>query len=312
MNNNDLMLTSSQAASLVEVHESSMKRWTNEGRLQPSNTKGGHRRIALPTLLEFIRKERPDGSLLRFSPYEEEMAQAALACRERNNFLPLTDLIVKFCDTRPPSYLVDLVKYLQTAFEIPITRTFDLGLAEALHRIGREWSAGTRTIAHEHRFTQKVLDCLYGLRNVDSESKNLAAPMALVGCAENCHHEIGAMFVRIALEEAGWQVCYLGANVPYDEFAGIQAELKASLVAISFVPPLASADAMRCGGILGRHFNPQFPYYLVMGGAGIKPDDFDKDRWPFLGLRIARDTESLFEWAKTRLQKEFMRRKGMV
>jgi MerR family transcriptional regulator, light-induced transcriptional regulator len=312
MTNNDLMLTSSQAASLIQVHESSMKRWTNEGRLLPSNTKGGHRRIALPTLLEFIRKERPEGSLLRFAPFEEETAHAALACRERNNFLPLTDLIVKFCDTQPPSYLVELVRYLQIAFEIPITRTFDLGLAEALRRIGREWSLGVRTIAHEHRFTQKVLDSLYGLRNADSDFKNKEAPLALVGSAENCHHEIGAMFVRLTLEEAGWRVCYLGANVPFDEYAGIQAELKASMVAISFVPPLVSADAMRCAGILGRQYQLETPYHLVMGGAGIRTEDFDKDRWPFLGLRIAKDTESLMEWAKGRLQKDVLLRKGKV
>jgi methylmalonyl-CoA mutase cobalamin-binding subunit len=208
--------------------------------------------------------------------------------------------------------LVELVRYLHTAFEIPITRTFDLGLAEALRRIGREWSTGVRTIAHEHRFTQKVLDSLYGLRPMDSVLKNKEAPLALVGSAENCHHEIGAMFVRMSLEEAGWRVCYLGANVPFDEFAGIQAEIKASMVAISFVPPLVSADAMRCAGILGRLYHPESPYHLVMGGAGIKPDDFEKDRWPFSGLRIAKDTESLFEWAKARLQKDIVRRKGKL
>jgi MerR family transcriptional regulator, light-induced transcriptional regulator len=310
MHDEALMLTSSQAASLLQIHQSSLKRWTNEGLLVPSNTKGGHRRIALPTLLDFIRKERPEGSLLRFAPFETEMAQAALACRERNNFLPLSDLIVKFCDTQPTGYLVDLVRYLQEAFDVPMTRTFDLGLADALRRIGREWSTGMRTIAHEHRFTQKVLDCLYGLRDGDSDLKNKNAPLALVGSAENCNHEIGAMFVRLSLEEAGWRVCYLGANVPFDEFAGIQAELKASMVAISFVPPSVSADAKRCEGVLGRLYQPASPYHLVMGGTGIRPEDFDPDRGPFLGVKVARNMESLFDWAKARLVKDSARRKG--
>ncbi len=304
------MLTSSQAAELLQVHESSMKRWTNEGRLKLANTKGGHRRIALPDLIDFMRKERPDATLLRFTPYEVELALAALACRERNNFLPLTDLIVRFCDTKPPSYLVEMLRYLREAFDIPITRTFDLGVAEALRRIGREWADGTRTIAHEHRFTQKVLDSLYGLRREGNDTLGKNAPLALVGSAEFCLHEIGAMFARLALEEAGWEVCYLGSNVPFDEFAGIQAELKASMVAISFVSPSVGADARRCAGIMGRLYKESAPYHLVMGGSGIRNDEYDKDRWPFLSIRIVKDTESLYEWAKARLQKETKHRKG--
>lgn len=304
------MLTSSQAADLLQVHESSMKRWTNEGRLKPVTTKGGHRRIPLSDLIDFVRKERPDSALLRFSPHEEDVAMAALACRERNNFLPLTDLIVRFCDTKPPSYLVETVRYLRDAFEIPLTRTFDLGVAEALRKIGREWADGTRTIAHEHRFTQKVLDALYGLRQEGSYSPDKPVPLALVGSAESCLHEIGAMFARLALEEAGWQVCYLGSNVPFDEFAGIQTELKASMVAISFISPSVGADARRCAGILGRLYRDNAPYHLVMGGSGIKHDEYEKDGWPFLSIRIVKDTESLYEWAKARLQKETKHRKG--
>lgn len=310
MNQAPTLLTSSQAAGLLQVHESSLKRWTNEGRLQPLSTKGGHRRIALTDLIEFVRKERPEAALLRFAPYEEEMALAALACRERNNFLPLTDLIVRFCDTKPPSYLVEMLRYLRAAFEVPLTRAFDLGVTEALKKIGREWAEGTRTIAHEHRFTQKVLDALYGIRRTDADTPATPTPLALVGSAEVCRHEIGAMFVRLALEEAGWRVCYLGSDVPFDEFAGIQAELKANLVAISFVPPCVSADARRCAGILGRLYRDTAPYHLVLGGSGTRNDEFEKDRWPFLSLKIVQDTETLYEWSKSRRQKETAPGKG--
>src|SRR6187549_3486938 len=92
------LLTSSQAAGLLEVHESSVKRWTNEGALRPIKTKGGHRRISLPGLIEFARAERADASLLGLAPFEVDMAKAALAARERNDFQPLAGLIVRLCD----------------------------------------------------------------------------------------------------------------------------------------------------------------------------------------------------------------------
>src|SRR3954451_23243331 len=94
-----LLLTTSQAAGLLGVHESSMKRWANEGKMRLSKTEGGHRRILLEDLLAFARSERSDSPLLLLAPHEHELAAAALACQERKHFQPLAELIVRLCDT---------------------------------------------------------------------------------------------------------------------------------------------------------------------------------------------------------------------
>ncbi len=297
------LLTTSQAAGLLEVHESSMKRWANEGRIKPERTAGGHRRISLPALMAFARAEREDAALLRFAPFEEEMARAALDCRERNQFKPLADLIVKLCDTRPPGHLVAAMRYLERACGVPWARSFDLGVAEAMRRIGREWSVGERSIAQEHRFTQKILDAAHSLRaqaEADAESR---APLALVGCAETCYHEVGAMFVRLALEEAGWRVCYLGANVPFGEFGLIQSELGAKLLAISFVPPCGNPDARRCVAVLAGMYKQDRPYQLALGGGGVDAASFADVRGPFAGLKAGIDVETFQAWARTQVRR---------
>jgi MerR family transcriptional regulator, light-induced transcriptional regulator len=296
------LLTSSQAAGLLEVHESSVKRWTNEGALMPIKTKGGHRRISLPGLIEFARAERSDASLLRLAPFEEDMARAALAARERNDFRPLAGLIVRLCDTHPPGYLVRTFRYLESACGVPITRAFDLGVSEAMRRIGTEWSLGTRSVAREHRFTQKVLDALYGLRGPETEMPPASMPVAIVGCAETSYHEIGAMFVRLALEWAGWQVCYLGANVPFAEYGMIQKELKAPLVAISFVPPCGNADAKRCLAILSAQYRADRPFSLAFGGGGLDPDALELAHRPFQSVKTWKSTEALSAWAKAQVR----------
>jgi excisionase family DNA binding protein len=301
------LLTSSQAAQLLEVHESSVKRWTNEGALKPARTPGGHRRIPLPELLQFARAQRTEAALLRFSPFEQEMGRAALAARERNDFDPLASLIVKLVDTQPPGYLVRALLFLERACGVPLARSFDLGVGEAMRRVGGQWEKGLRTIAHEHRFTQKIMDSLYALRPPEADEPKPDVPLALVGCADSCFHEIGAMFARLALESAGWRVIYLGGNVPFGEFAGLQAELDARLVAISFVPPTGNADAQRGVSILAGGYRPERPYWLALGGGGLKPDLLDLKRTPFLGASAHRNIEALQDWARSKLRTEIAR-----
>lgn len=298
------LLTSSQAAQLLEVHESSVKRWTNEGTLRPSKTPGGHRRISLPALLDFARAQRAEAALLGFAPYEEDMGRAALAARERNDFHPLAALIVKMVDAHPPGYLVRALRYLESACGVPLARSFDLGVGEALRRVGGQWEESLRTIAHEHRFTQKIMDALYALRGSAADEPRPGAPLALVGCADSCYHEIGAMFARIALEAAGWQVIYLGGNVPFGEFAGLQGETGARLCAISFVPPTGSADAVRGIADMARAYRPGKPYWLALGGGGLRPETLDLKRLPFLGVTAHRNIEALQDWARSKLRSE--------
>lgn len=298
------LLTSSQAAQLLEVHESSIKRWTNEGALKPARTPGGHRRIPLAELIGFARTQRAEADLLRLSPFEMELGRAALAACERNDFDPLASLIVKLVDTQPPGYLVRALRYLERACGVPLARCFDLGVAEALRRVGGQWEEGLRTVAHEHRFTQKVMDALYALRGSDADEPKPDAPLALVGCADDCFHEIGAMFARLALEASGWRVIYLGGNVPFGEFAGLQAETGARLVAVSFVPPTGNADALRGASILSSQYRPDKPYWLALGGGGLKPDGLDLRRAPFLGASAHRNIEDLRNWARSKLRAE--------
>lgn len=160
-----VFLTTSQAASLLQVHESSVKRWTNDGRVRPAKTHGGHRRIPLPALLELAREMRCESALLRLGRHGAPLAEATLACRERNDFGPMVDLVTGFCDHEPVGHLTEALRYLSAAAGIPISRIFDNILAAALHRVGRQWEEGSRTVAMEHRFTQKVLDALHQFRS---------------------------------------------------------------------------------------------------------------------------------------------------
>lgn len=267
----DPALTTSQAALLLQVHESSVKRWSNGGGLTPAKTAGGHRRILIEDLLAFCRTQKLEPDILFFAPHEEEVARAAFDAREQGDFSGVRELVLRFCDTESPRWLVRLIRYLDEVFGIPLARIFDAGVAGALREVGRQWQGGSRTIALEHRFTQKVLDALHGIlitteENVEAGFDGTRRPHALIACAETCHHEIGGFMARVLLLRAGWTVTYLGANVPYEEIAGIQELERARLVCLGFAPPLGAADIRRCLKVLNALRDPQAEYRLVVGG----------------------------------------------
>lgn len=296
-------LTTSQAALLLQVHESSVKRWSNVGELGIDKTAGGHRRIRFDaSLLEFARGKRVATDLLFFSPHEEEVARAGFAGRERNDFTGVRELVLRFCDTESPRWVTRLLRYLEEGFGIPMPRLFDAGVAGALAEVGRQWQAGSRTIALEHRFTQKILDALHVIHGALDDAEPAARPAgkrphAIVACAESCHHEIGAFMARILLRRAGWSVTYLGANVPYEETAGIQELERAQLVVLAYAPPLGSSDVRRCLKVLNALAQPSAPYRLVIGGLPALAGA-EEQYGPGLPLKCVDTMESFDRWIR--------------
>lgn len=304
------LLTTSQASTLLQVHESSVKRWTNQGDLPSQKTVGGHRRIAIQELLHFAREKSIPAAILALAPHEEEVAIAGLAARERNDFSGLQELILKFCDVEPSRWLGHLMHMVEDVFGIHLARAYDEAIGGALREVGRQWQTGSRTIALEHRFTQKVVDTLYAkLNTLESLSlhsplpTNENAPKAVVGCAEGCHHEIGGLMCRIILRTMGFEVTYLGANAPFEEVAGIQELEKAELVCLSFVPPLNSSDVRRCFKVLGALYNPSRPYSLVVGGAATEIGWQEPGSVPFQNVKPVTSIVGFEHWLQNHLSK---------
>jgi methanogenic corrinoid protein MtbC1 len=245
-----------------------------------------------------------DSLLLRLTPFEVEIATAALEARERNDYHGISDLVLRFCDSESPMALKGLLEFLTRAAELPLTRVLDQGIGSALREVGRQWETGVRTVALEHRFTQKVLEALHhAMHSLQSEKypfplseKPAGTQTALVACAEGCFHEIGAMMVRLVLEHQGWNALYLGANVPYEEIAMAQESERTQLVCLSFTPPLSGADLRRCLKVLSALHHPEATYALALGGAALTPALAAGIPTPFRAVKVCNSTESLSRW----------------
>jgi methanogenic corrinoid protein MtbC1 len=83
----------------------------------------------------------------------------------------------------------------------------------ALYEIGHKWQNNQVTVAQEHLATaiaQSVMT--FGLLQMEIPASS--GRRVLLACVEGNNHAVGLQMVSDAFQMAGWQVQYLGANVP--------------------------------------------------------------------------------------------------
>jgi methylmalonyl-CoA mutase cobalamin-binding subunit len=122
--------------------------------------------------------------------------------------------------------------------------------------------------------------------------------VAIVGAIEGDQHEVGAQAIRILLEQQGWRVYYLGADVPVEEFAEIQRAQAASLVCISFSPRNALPDLQRAIRVLEEFYRPGHPYALALGGSLSGFPEEEISGGPFRATSISRSAQEFLDWVQ--------------
>ena len=280
--NTSKMLTTSQAALLFGVHESTIKRWSESPDLDIPTTSGGHRRILLAQLVAWTKTHGVRNGLSQFGVDAESIGLAALDALTKNDYERMIDQFYKWLEVADNHSCADAMFYLYQDLRISFAHLADRLIGGLLKRVGQEWSDEKLTVGEEHFLTQLVLDSLYQLRSKVAPRINpeLDGRPIIVGCSEGCRHELGAMMVRILFEQKGFRVRYLGGDVPFEEFAHMQQKMNASAVAISFVPPQSSADIARCIRVLNALYTPSQPYIALVGGAAAQSFKPEKNRHP--------------------------------
>jgi methanogenic corrinoid protein MtbC1 len=106
-------------------------------------------------------------------------------------------------------------------------------VAPMLRRVGHEWHAGRLTIAQEHLASAAVHDIL--VETMRSLARGNGAARVVVATPSGERHAIGAALAGAAAAADGWDVIYLGADLPAGEIAAAAATTGARLVALSVV-----------------------------------------------------------------------------
>jgi len=214
---------------------------------QPNRTAGGHRLYSqrdIDTLKWLVARQKEGLSISRavnlwqqleaenqdpLRTMPEPMAISATSPATGETIVELRQAWVSAClnfDERQAEYI------LTQAFALypPETVCLEL-LVQGLVHIGKGWYQGEITVQQEHfasALASRRLEALIAAAPVPSRPKRM-----LVGCAPHEEHTVGPLLLTLLLRRQGWDVVYLGANIPLAQLEHTITSAKPHLVILS-------------------------------------------------------------------------------
>jgi len=150
-------------------------------------------------------------------------------------------------------------------------------IAPAMHEIGRLWEEGAVTTADEHLATGVTHRVLAALRPPGLLEQGLerrpGRPRAMLAAVQGEQHALGLRMAADLLEDCGYEIAYLGADVPTPALLQAIETLSPDLLGLSATipesrPQLAEAiEAARAGF-------PRLP--ILIGGQGTGSPRLDE------------------------------------
>ena len=108
-------------------------------------------------------------------------------------------------------------------------------LSPLMQQIGELWQRGELRPVHEHMASSVVHSFVGGLRTAHHAVSG--GPQLLVTTPARQLHELGALIAAASAASDGWQVTYLGSDLPAEEIAAAAVQKGAKAVALGIVYP---------------------------------------------------------------------------
>jgi MerR family transcriptional regulator, light-induced transcriptional regulator len=152
---------------------------------------------------------------------------------------------------------------------MPLAALYQRVIAPAMHELGRLWEEGAITTADEHLATGLTHRVLAALRPPELLEQALeprpGTPRALLAAVQGEQHALGLRMAADLLEDKGYWVAYLGADVPTSALLQAVDRLSPDLLALSATMPESRQRLEDAVGTVRTEY-PQLP--LLIGGQG--------------------------------------------
>ena len=202
------LLTPKQVARAIDVSESSVKRWCDKGVIPTQYTAGGHRRIAMTGLIEFLRRSRYEltrPEALGLPPTSGETTRVVDRAQ-----VQLTEALLAGNEPRCRQIAIDL--YLA---EHSISVICDDVFAASFNQIGDRWACGQAEVYEERLGCEIALRVLHELRAL-LPAPPADAPLAIGGAVSGDQYHLGTTMAELVLRDNKWNAVSLGANLPFE------------------------------------------------------------------------------------------------
>lgn len=209
-------LNSKEVASIMGVNVSTIKRWTDSGKLDCYQTVGGHRKFLLSHLKNFLKEKINQKLRVNIIQYltkgEKELVQRI----DRIDYKYLRDYLFQLGLQQGVDSIHDIINSLLIKGE-PQHRIYDELILNLLNRIGDLWSKNKLSIADEHTISETIRNVMYRIHSEISKN-NVKVPIKVICMTlTNDEHEIPLVMIQSILDEINIPSTNLGPNIPVPE-----------------------------------------------------------------------------------------------
>ena len=171
---------------------------------------------------------------------------------------------------RPAAIRIALERHAAVGLENLYTGTVEPALA----RVGELWEANRITVADEHaasKTAEYALAAVFArIDAAEPAGADAERPKALVTAVAGERHEIGPRMLADALTAAGWDVRFLGADVPNMALVEAVLDFQPRIVALSAT---LSANLPTVKLVVHAIKSLEYPPHVVVGGRAFREDE---------------------------------------
>lgn len=200
------LFTPKQVAQAINVSESSLKRWCDQGILVAIRTAGGHRRLALNDVFQFLRRSGQKLVRPELFGLPSNTGQAAVVLERAQD--QLRDALIDGDEDQCRRIIFDLYLAGHSVLEI-----CDHVFSGAFHDIGDRWQHGAMSVYRERRACEVGFKMLHEL-SMALRTPPPGAPEALGGTLEWDPYRLPTSMIELILREQGWHAHSLGTRLP--------------------------------------------------------------------------------------------------
>lgn len=228
-------------AEATDLPATTLRAWERRyGALAPSRTEGGYRLYSERdiALLIWLKGRIDEGmtisQALALKQYQEgQVREPASTVEPRSeNRVDLSDIrqnltaaLVDFDEGKADQILAEA--FAVHGFETVSERI----IVPVMTQIGERWHRGKVSTAAEHfasNYLRRKIEAL-----ISASARRQDGPLVVLGCAPDDWHELGLLLIYLFLLRRGYNVLYLGQNVPVDQFVDEMRRLSPDLIMIS-------------------------------------------------------------------------------
>ena len=271
MEQNIQYFNSEEAARILNVNVSSIKRWTEDGTLECVKTAGGHRKFTMQHLAKFLEEHKTKTARANLFPIESETDLEINTRILKADFEFLIEFVLEQSRLCHRDRVLRVLNGLYLA-QHPMHEIYDRLVTPVLHRNGELWEQGEISIIEEHFSTQTIRDCMIRLQGIiQIPSEKIGTAFCLIMSQEL--HDLALKMVDHVLELKGYKILFSGQMTPSMKIEKIFEVYKPDRVYISSTIDsdvnLAQAEFDKICYIAQAH-NAR----VIVGGRGFDKIDF--------------------------------------